>query len=100
MSLLLVSLTINGHVHIEGEMSPAAFPSRVNCTDVDPTVAPLDLRQFSHRANVWHFLNPHGNAIRCFPGDFGDGRVRINFSNQTQGAALKNSWSRIDSDCR
>lgn len=88
-----ISLTIKSHVHDEGEKSFAAVPAGANHTDIGPVVSPLDTWQFGHGARVWLFLALQGNAARCYPGDLGDGKVRINSGNQPQGALLRNGCS-------
>lgn len=94
------SLTINCHVHVEGEGSPTAVTLRVNQTDVSPAVTDLEQWKFGHCACVWLFLALHGNTSRRFPGDLGDCRVRIHTGNQCQGAELWNGCSGDNSDWR
>lgn len=98
MSLSQISLTINSHIHTEGEKSSAADAPGANHTDIHPIVTALDMWQFGHSACVWLFFTLHGHVARCCPGDLGDGRVRINTGNQPQGALLRNGCSWVNSD--
>ncbi|TNN81674.1 hypothetical protein EYF80_008120 [Liparis tanakae] len=86
-----IRLTINRHVHIEGERRVAAVTPRVHRAHIGPSVLVLDQWQFGHRVCVC-FLALHVNAARCCPG-YLDGIARINSGSQPHGAQLRDGCS-------